>query len=212
MLPPIGAIVLAAGSSSRLGKPKQLLQLGGKAVFLHAVDCALRSPLDPVVLVAGPHLESIQQHLSNRDRHRAVEVVRNYEPQRGMASSLQIGLQQVSDRVAAVVVFLADQPFVPDEVVQQLITTYHKFHAQGCRIVRPTYAEVPGNPVLFDRDIFPDLFCLEGDTGARPLLKPTRPDLWTIAFNNPVWSMDVDTEEDWNKVQETYKELGDAAT
>ena len=211
MMPQIGAIVLAAGTSSRLGRPKQLLQLGNKAVFLHALDCALRNQLDPVVLVAGAHFDRIGQLLENRDLRGNVEVVQNREPERGMASSLQIGVQRLAGRVTAVVVFLADQPFVPDEVVQQLTTTYHKFRDQGCRIVRPTYAGVPGNPVLFDSDLFPDLFSLQGDTGARPLLKGTRFDLWTLPFNNPVWGMDVDTEEDWNRIQAVYKELGATA-
>ena len=201
----IGAVILGAGSSKRLGRPKQLLQLGNKPVFRYAVDCAIRTQLHPVVLVAGSHLKAMSQHVG-ADK---VQLVYNPDFQTGMASSLKIGVQELRGQTDGVMVFLADQPLVPDSVVHDLVHTYTTHKADGCRIVRPIYGKTPGNPVLFDKELFPQLLQLTGDTGAREFIKTHQNRLWQVPYETEHWGLDIDTEEDWAAVQEVYASQSD---
>lgn len=201
--PAIGAVILAAGTSSRLGRPKQLLKLGDKPVFRYAVDSALRSHLSPVVIVAGNQRNALERHLVNMD----AQLKFNPDYQSGMASSLRVGIQALWEQVQAAVVFLSDQPLVPDLVVRDLVRTYLTNRNQGCRIVRPSYAGLPANPVLFDAELFEELQNLTGDTGARDLIRVHQSHLWTLAYADATWGLDVDTEEDWAQVQKAYASL-----
>lgn len=137
-MPRIGAIVLAAGLSRRMGEAKQFLPLRGKPLFRHAVERAIASELSPILLIGGEHSERLRQLTSDLPQ---VEVLDNREYATGMASSLRVGMETASGRVDAVLVFLIDQPYVPDHVVQALIHTYAENRAEGVRIVRPVYQD-----------------------------------------------------------------------
>lgn len=201
--PVIGGIILAAGTSSRLGRPKQLLKLGDKPVFRYAVDCALRNQLSPLVIVTGSQREAMARHLYQI--HAELKVNPDYLS--GMASSLRVGIQELRNRVDAAVVFLSDQPLIPDLVVRDLVTTYIHNRNHGCRIVRPRYAGLAANPVLFDAALFEELENLSGDTGARELIKTHQSDLRQLDYDDASWGLDIDTEEDWQQVQKLYASL-----
>lgn len=198
--PAIGAVVLAAGTSSRLGRPKQLLQLAQKPVFRYPVDLAVKSGLSPVTIVAGGLVHDLSRHLSGVP----AQLVYNPEYQTGMASSLRTGLMSLPGHLEAVVVFLADQPLIPERVVHDLVTIYLSNRQKGCQIVRPIYAGVPGHPVLFDSKMFPKLATLTGDTGARTLFKAHQAQICQVEYENDAFGMDIDTEEDWSKIQTVF--------
>jgi molybdenum cofactor cytidylyltransferase len=160
----VAAVVLAAGTSSRMGRPKLLLPLGGTSLVRRAVESAVRSRAKQVIVVTGAYREQVEREVAGLP----VRLAHNPEFALGMSGSLRAGLRMVRPEADAAVVILADQPFVGPEVVDALIEVYETSRAP---IVRPSYAGQPGNPVLWDRSLFGELMQQQGDQGGRELLK-----------------------------------------
>jgi molybdenum cofactor cytidylyltransferase len=189
----IAGIVLAAGSSSRLGRPKQLLAFRGRPLLEHTLAVVAAAQLDEVVVVLGGSAEAITEAVA---LHGARPVV-NPDYRDGQSTSLRVGLAAVEDRADAAVFILGDQPLQQAEVIDAVIETYRRTQAP---IVLPSYKGTRGNPVLFDRALFPLLHGLTGDQGARPILR-ARADLVTevpVAADAP--PADIDTWDDYRAV------------
>ncbi len=115
-----------------------------------------------------------------------------------MGPSLQLGVQFLKDQVKAIMIFLADQPFVTKEVVIQMINKYHELGVRPqYAIIRPTYENIEGHPVLFDSSLFPEFHFLSGDTGGRTIIKKYRQFLHIIPFDKQIYGFDIDTPEDY---------------
>jgi len=185
----VGLLLLAAGSSSRLARPKQLLPYQGHTLLRHAAEVATASPCRPLVLVTGALHDELLPEIEGLPFH----VVRNDAWADGMGGSIAAGLQELESafevhNVDAVVVMLCDQPLLTPEVIGELIV---QFQATGQPVVASAYAGTQGVPALFSREIFPQLLELRGAAGARELLQQYA-HLPTIAF--PGGATDVDTE------------------
>ncbi len=190
-----GIIILAAGSSSRLGKPKQLLSYQNKSLIEHITGEAVKANLHPIVIVTGANAEQVSLALNKKDE----EIVYNEHWQQGMASSIVAGISKMlllDDDVEAALIAVCDQPFVTAELLQALI---NKKAETGKGIVACTYADTAGTPVLFDRKYFIDLQQLKGEEGAKKLLKLYEADLVTVSF--PQGSIDIDTEADYKALK-----------
>lgn len=189
----IAGVVLAAGASSRLGRPKQLLPFRGRPLLEHTLALVAELGLDEVVVVLGGSAEAILERIV---LHGARPVANpNYAA--GQSTSLKAGLAAVEERADAVIFLLGDQPLLPAGTVPALIETYQ---TTGAPIVVPSYGGVRGNPVLFDRLVFPLLHGLKGDQGARPLLR-ARADLVREApVDATAPPADIDTWEDYRAV------------
>src|SRR5262249_31770573 len=118
-MPRVGAIILAAGESSRLGQPKQLLSFRGTTLLRHAVQTALSSVCRPVAVVLGAHFEMVTDKLNGLP----IEIVKNEAWRDGMSSSLRMGLAAVESEVDAVILMLCDQPLVSVELLNRLATS-----------------------------------------------------------------------------------------
>ena len=158
----IAAVVLAAGGSSRLEQPKPLLRFRGRPLVLYSVEAALAAGLDPVTVVVGHASEEVRRALDISP----VRVVENQDWAAGQSSSVRLGLEDVEPGIEAVVFFLADMPFVSAATVRRLI---ERQRTRLSAIVAPASSGHRGNPVLFDRSVFPGLRSLKGDTGGRVL-------------------------------------------
>ncbi|MGI4833579.1 MAG: nucleotidyltransferase family protein [Janthinobacterium lividum] len=185
----VGLILLAAGSSSRLARPKQLLPYQGHTLLRHAAEVAVASPCRPLVLVTGALHDELLPEVAELPFH----VVRNDAWADGMGGSIAAGLAELETaaegpRVDAVVVMLCDQPLVSDETIGALIV---QFQATGQPVVASAYAGTQGVPALFGREVFAQLLALRGASGARELLQQYN-HLPTIDF--PGGATDVDTE------------------
>ena len=185
-----GAIILAAGASSRLGSPKQLLLLDGQPLVTRAAQAALTAGAWPVVVVLGAHAEKIRPALARLP----VLVVENAAWPEGMAASIRTGittLGQFSRTLEAALIALCDQPAFNAEVIAQLLATQH---TTGRSIVAARYAARHGAPALLLRAHFPALAALTGETGARDLLNgdPTH----VAAVDLPALAQDLDTPAD----------------
>ncbi len=160
--PSVAGVVLAAGRSARFGATKQVVELDGRPLVRHAVDTAQQAGLDPVLVVVGYDAARVRQVLPA-----GVEAVDNPAFADGQASSLRAGVAAATRTDAgALVVLLADQPGVTVDAVRAVV----RAHADGHLVVRASYEDRPGHPVLFDRTVWPALSEVTGDTGARELL------------------------------------------
>jgi len=156
----VAGVVLAAGGSSRLDRPKPLVSFRGRSLVTYAVQAALGAGLSPVTVVVGHAAEAVRQSLDSFP----VRIIENPDWQAGQSSSLRLGLEEVEASAEAVVFFLADMPFVSSTTVRRIVRRYSQTLAP---VVAPAAAGRRGNPVLFDRATFPSLASLTGDTGGR---------------------------------------------
>jgi molybdenum cofactor cytidylyltransferase len=186
-----GAVVLAAGGSSRLETPKQLIKFRGETLVRRAVRAAADAQCAPVVVVVGENGEAIEAEL----RGTSAVVVPNPEWQRGLGTSIRCGLRQVADSVEAIVLLTCDQPLVDDAVIAELIATRER---TGKPIVASRYANTLGVPALFDRSCFAALLALPDDSGAKALIA-SRPDDVAIVDFEP-GAVDIDTPEDLDRL------------
>ena len=194
----IAAVVLAAGSSSRLGEPKQLLPLGRGVVLDETLARARRSGLEPLLLVVGHHAAQILEAV---DRS-GFTIVRNSDYEQGQSTSVRAAVAALPPDVDAAIFLLGDQPLIAPETLQALAEARQR---TGAPIVQPRYPEGRGNPVLIGRELFDELEELTGDTGARPLLQrhAERVELVTVVTPRPD---DIDTIADYERVRAAFEE------
>ena len=188
---PVAAIVLAAGASRRLGRPKQLLMLAGETMISRAVRLASESGASPVIAVLGAHHELIREALAMG----SATSVLNGAWEQGISTSIHAGLAVLEDtapRCSGVLILGCDQPRLTASHLHALLEVFAEQVTPT--IVASAYAGVLGTPAVFPREVFPDLRALGGDKGARALLmQPPRP-LVTLPF--PGGEIDLDLPPD----------------
>jgi molybdenum cofactor cytidylyltransferase len=189
----IAGIVLAAGMSRRLGRPKQLLQLGGRPIIRHVVETALASSLDEVIVVLGARAGDVRDALSGLP----ARFVVNHRYAEGQGTSLAAGIAALPDDIDAVVVLLGDQPGVTAEAIDLVIAARRK---QGASIAMAAYDDGRGHPALFGREHFGELRQLSGDVGGREIIRAHPGDVVAVRVDGPI-PADVDTDEDWRALQ-----------
>ena len=190
----LSGVLLAAGRSTRMGRPKQLLPLNGRPLLQHVIDAAAQSRLDELVLVLGHHADEIRAAI---EVPRRMRVVVNAEFNEGQSSSLRVGLRNADARAAAVAILLGDQPEISTDLIDVVVEAFQKGTAP---ILRPVFASasgrIPGHPVILARTVWSEWTRLSGDEGARSLMS-THPE-WvhelTVESEAP---RDVDTEADY---------------
>jgi molybdenum cofactor cytidylyltransferase len=192
--PRIGIIILAAGASTRMGTPKQLLPYQGRNFLQHTVEVAIASVCRPIILVLGAYAERIQQELSDFP----VQVVENLQWNEGMSASIRVGisaLNALDDKIEAVVLLVCDQPFVSAEIINQLVSAYH---STGKQIVASEYAGTLGVPALFSRRFFSELTSLREAQGAKKVIMKYPDDVFPISFFEG--AIDIDTRKDYEQL------------
>ncbi|MEM1255211.1 MAG: nucleotidyltransferase family protein [Cyanobacteria bacterium P01_H01_bin.21] len=189
----IAAVILAAGASTRMGTPKQLLPYQGKSLLKRITETAISADCKPVVVVLGANDNFIHPEISNLP----VAIVKNSEWQTGMSSSIRCGIQaliRVSNSVKAAVILLCDQPFVSAETINQLKITYRSTHQS---IVASTYQNTVGVPALFDAKLFLELISLTQAEGAKKVIQRHIDSVATVRF--PQGAIDIDTPNDYQQ-------------
>jgi molybdenum cofactor cytidylyltransferase len=187
-----GIIILAAGSSGRLGKPKQNLVYKGKTLLQRSIETALASVCDPIIVVLGANAAAIQPSVGNYK----VIIVDNPDWYAGMASSIRTGIKELlklNPSVESVILMLCDQPFVDTYVLNHLIMAKTKEGITVC-----SYNDSIGPPVLFDAVYFDDLLLLTGREGAKKVIQKYPDKIIEILF--PQGSVDIDTVEDYERL------------
>jgi molybdenum cofactor cytidylyltransferase len=212
----IAAVILAAGESSRLGQPKQLIQFRGKTLVRRVVDTASEAGCRPILVVLGsskrpPHLHSLSSPREERRQHKldlvqgisselkntGATIVANPNWKCGIGTSIRAGVQHlihIASGVEATVLLACDQPFVGRAVIDGLIILHHETRKP---IVAASYAGTLGVPVLFDRSFLPELLRLDDSAGAKSIILSNRDQVAEFPF--PEGEIDIDTAEDWQR-------------
>lgn len=190
---PTAGIVLAAGMSTRLGRPKQLIKAGGEFLLSRVIHAALASELERIVLVLGYKAEMIVEALGQKLEHGKLRLVINERFRAGMSTSLQAGLCAVENQFSSIMVLLGDMPLVDADTINDLL---HRFWASDKSICAPISHGKRGHPVCFGRKIFPSIMRISGDIGARDILKRNINDVLFIEAENTDVFVDVDDESD----------------
>ena len=190
----VGAIVLAAGSSSRMGRPKQTLQYRGESLLRRAALNALGARCRPVIVVTGANAELSRRELEG------LEVLEVFNPlwQTGMASSIGAGVEALisADPASdAAVLLLCDQPHVAADLISRLVDAYR---TTGSPIVASAYGADFGAPALFAKALFAELTQLEGAAGAKQVIKRHAAAAHFLPF--PGGEVDVDTPDDYSRL------------
>jgi molybdenum cofactor cytidylyltransferase len=194
----VSAIILAAGSSSRMGSPKQLLRLGSKTLLEHTLESVQASQVREIVVVLGAAADAIRTQVQPADNLR---VVVNDAFQTGMGGSLQRGLAEFDSQSSATLVVLADQPLVTPATLNRLIADYLQHKPQ---ILIPLYRGFRGNPVLLDRSVFPEMAALNGDTGCRAIFGDHLENIRKVEVDDPGILLDADKPQDLDRLRQIY--------
>jgi len=187
--PKIAGLLLAAGGSSRLGRPKQLIEFEGKTLIRRAAEALIKGGCAPVVVVLGAEITDSKSALDGLD----VAIAINEGWESGMGSSIGAGMSHLlgtENALDAVLISLCDQPHITGEHIKEFVGL---FSARKASVVSAGYDGIAGVPALFSKALFPRLLSLTGDKGARELIR-NAPDAVTIPL--PEASIDIDTATD----------------
>lgn len=186
------AIILAAGASTRLGRPKQLLRFGGRSLLQRTIAAVRGAPVRRVVVVLGAAAPRIREHIAADD----VELVENVDWPAGMGGSIAAGMRALGDEPDAVLVTLCDQPLLSSAHIVSLIALVRQ--SQAC-IVASRYGEDTfGAPVVFTRAVFGELRALPPSSGAKAVIGRH----WDVTELAPFadGAIDIDTEGDYRRL------------
>lgn len=189
----IAGVVLAAGLSRRMGRPKLLLPIEGRPVIRHTVEGLAAAGLPDLVVVVPPDSTALRAALDGL----AVRFAVNPVPDEGQAGSVVAGVAALGGDTTAALIALGDQPHVPRAVLEGLL---ERHRASGAPIVAPRYRDGRGNPVLFAASVFPELLRLRGDQGARAILEADAARVTLVPFDLPM-PRDLDTPEDYESLR-----------
>ena len=185
----VALLLLAAGASTRMGRPKQLLPYHGRTLLRHAAETAVATGCAPIVLVTG----ALHDELVGEVADLPIQPVQNFDWQTGMASSIRTGLAAVAQaRPAAVLIMLTDQPLVTPQLLKQLLARQRQTQAP---IVAAAYGDTLGVPAVFNQAMIPRLLQLQGQQGAVRLISSLGAAVGRVAF--PAGLLDVDTPEQY---------------
>jgi molybdenum cofactor cytidylyltransferase len=192
----ISIIVLAAGSSSRMGQSKQLLDINGTPLLLHSVRAALDCQVKSVNVILGAN------ELAHREviRDLPLNVISNHYWKSGMGSSIKAGLNFVVRKYSdteAVILMVCDQPAITSTHLRNLISTYHRTNSH---IVASMYSQTSGVPALFSRAFFSNILMLKDEQGAKRIIEQFPEQAKTVEFSQG--SIDLDTLDDYEKYVE----------
>jgi molybdenum cofactor cytidylyltransferase len=192
--PQIAIIILAAGASTRLGTPKQLLPYNGITLLRRTVQTVLLSGMKSVHVILGFEAEKMKLEITGLPVHTIV----NPNWQKGISTSIRSGIQSIKLTIDAALIVLCDQPKLSVDILNTLIETYHATRAP---IVTCKYAGTVGVPAIFDRRIFPELLLLKGNHGAKNIIERYTRERIEIEFYGG--EIDIDTATDHKQINRT---------
>lgn len=187
----VSIILLAAGGSKRLGRPKQLLKFGSTSLIRKLADEALASRAGDVIVVVGAEAQLMSTELKDLD----LTIVENRNWESGLSSSIKTGLNAVSIESDGALLMLCDQPYVGRYLLDQIV---ERFQSKKTAVVACEYGQTVGIPALFPRDLFPELMRLRGDVGAKSLILKHKERLEKVSF--PKGTIDIDTPDDFKSL------------
>jgi molybdenum cofactor cytidylyltransferase len=204
------AIILAAGTSSRMGneRNKLLLPLHHRPVLAHVIEAVLGSHARPIVLVLGHQAAEVREHIQQDLAQNSIQVIENPDYSLGQSTSMQAGLRTLlaakpEDVSTSAIFLLGDQPMITAQMIDELIALKEQ---SGKRIALPLYQGRRGNPVVFALDLAPELLQVSGDEGGRGVLKRHPDEIATLEMGEEAANFDVDTWEAYQEVLAAWQQ------
>lgn len=194
-----GILILAAGASSRMGRPKQLLEFEGETLLTLVAKMAYNSKLSPTVVVLGANEKLIKNSLNIPQ----LIIVTNENWREGIASSIVKGITFIKEKypeVDGIIIAVGDQPHISVDQFYQLLEAQN---TTSLSIAACSYAGVIGTPALFHQSIFPELMNLKGDVGAKKIIENRIKEVVTINFDQGI--IDIDTEKEYQDLLKKQK-------
>lgn len=192
----VAGVVLAAGASIRMGRPKQLLQIGENSLIVRILQEALSSELEKVVVVLGHRAEEIAAVLGDCLAHPKIVLVENPEYQKGISTSIRAGLKMAEEQGDHVMFLLADMPYIDKELMNKLMKGYlDSKSSMGAVSIKGRRT----HPVIFGRKWYGELHRLKGDMGARELFVGHPDDVYLFEAGEHFSDVDIDTPEDYER-------------
>ncbi|MFZ5352134.1 MAG: nucleotidyltransferase family protein [Bacillota bacterium] len=191
------AIILAAGSSSRMGRQKLLMELNGKAIMNRVIEQVTASNcFDEIILVYYEY--AVKQAAEGYD----LKLVHNPSPVLGLSSSLKLGIEAADERAGEYMFFMGDQPFISPAIIEKLMDEYSKTEKS---ILIPVYNGSNGMPTIFSSKWKVEFMELSGDTGGREIVKKHPEEVCYVEQNDSIAGMDIDTHEAYQKALKIVK-------
>lgn len=198
----IAGLLLAAGASRRMGRPKQLLRAGERSLLDHVLSSVMDSQLDPVILVLGHEAARIERELETTLHRPRLRIIRNGNYGSGISTSIIAGLSEVENDYDNVMIILADMPYITSQVIDRLIRRYLQ---SGLPLGAVTTGARRTPPVVINRKLYHELHQLRGDTGARDLFRKYPDQVCLMALDKGDEGADINTPEDYRKFQRRMK-------
>ena len=198
---PTAGIILAAGMSVRYGRPKQLLKLKDKFLIEWVLSAALASRLQTVVLVLGHEYQEILKALGPGASHPRVQVVINHRYFEGQSRSLQAGLIKVQHAFSSVMFLLGDQPMLEPKTINRMLSSFWESDKDICVAVCKGKR---GNPTIFNRKMYDQLLAIQGDIGAREIIRANPARILNVEVDEPLSFFDIDSEKDFKDIQSLF--------
>ncbi|MFC1505980.1 NTP transferase domain-containing protein [Thermoproteota archaeon] len=195
----ISGILLAAGESKRMGKPKLLLNLGKSNIINTTIENLLKSEIFELIVVLGHEAQKIERSLSEQDKR--IKFVTNENYREGMSTSIKCGVLTASKESEAFLIALGDQPLISPKIINRLI---EKYQSSGAGIVTVMHQSLRGHPVIISKRYVQEILSLNGDIGARNLLKLHLDDTASINIESSEEFFDVDKTQDYEKLKRIY--------
>jgi len=195
----IAILILAAGSSSRMGQPKQLLPWKDTTLLGNAIHNGTTSMAKAIYVVLGANAKSIRKEIMDSE----IEVIENPDWQHGIGSSIAIGIKMLLKKdndFDGILIMLADQPLIDKDYLNLMIIS---FYSQRERIIATAYKNRAGVPALFDKAYCNELADLKNDFGAKELIDQSKGKIFTINPNNK--SVDIDTQSEYQNLIKKIK-------
>ena len=182
----VSAILLAAGESKRMGKPKLLLPFGKGTILGQTIDNLLSSKVGEVIVVVGYKAQEMIKTIANRP----VKVAMNPFYHQGMSTSIATGLNLVDDKARRLMIALADQPLINNKTFNRLV---EESLGADKGIIIPIYRDKRGNPIIFSTKYKEELLSLKGDVGGKQIVKQHPDDILEVAIDSESINIDIDT-------------------
>jgi molybdenum cofactor cytidylyltransferase len=192
----ISGILLAAGESRRMGRPKLLLPWGKATILEKVVDNYLKAKISELIVVVGANQEAIKEMLISRP----VVIVENPQYREGMGTSIGKGIHAATGQAEGYLIGLGDQPFITSDMINSLIAVFSEEHP-GIAIC--SYKKETGHPVIFARKFRQALCNLKGDAGGRTIIRQHGEEVKYVDIGSEAIFMDIDTPDDYRKLDKS---------
>ena len=195
----ISGILLAAGESKRMGKQKLLLNLGKSNIINTTIENLLKSEIFELIIVLGHEAQKIECSLSEQDKRIKFATNKNYRG--GMSTSIICGVLTASKESEAFLIALGDQPLISPKIINRLM---EKYQSSRAGIVTVMYQSLRGHPVIISKKYLQEILALNGDIGARDLLKQQLDDTTSINIESSEEFFDIDRIQDYEELKKIF--------